>query len=95
MSYLPPVICKKTSYLRCLCLFTYIGVHHVLCCVVFCIFTTYIKNMKKKKKEKGLTNLSEQILIRKSEKEAKLIHKHFPAHSRCLAQTLKRVTGLN
>jgi hypothetical protein len=53
--------------------------------------------MKKKKKEKGLTNLSEQfqILIRKSEKEAKLIHKHFPAHSRCLAQTLKRVTGLN
>jgi hypothetical protein len=39
-SSLPPVVCRR-SCLRYLCLFTYSGVQHILCCILFCFSSLY------------------------------------------------------
>ena len=51
MSYLPPVVCRRTRvlfvgglmfYLRYLCLFTYSGVQHITLCFCFVILRLWV-----------------------------------------------------
>jgi hypothetical protein len=41
-SSLPPVVCRRTLYLRYLCLDAHHGVQHMLCCVLFCLCSSCV-----------------------------------------------------